>query len=594
MRFNVDQQVAIDTVGNLLILAPPGSGKTGTLVQKTATILKSSPKAIVGLVTFTDAATKELSHRLEQSLSKEEFKRIKIHTFHKHLINQMREAKVLGRLLTPPETIPMILRAISASGRTMTVEEGQAELEAAKLNENFTGRESDLIESYEEQRRRHRAHDLWDVVREGVVGMRQGSVPLLKATHILADEFQDTDPLQLSWLLIHQKAGAEVTVVGDDDQSVYGWRRAMGYEGMEKFAEEADATRVVLQINYRSRKEILDAAAAVIKNNAKRVQKNMLSSKGPGGTVFVRSVPSSEKEAELIANAVIEDTQVSEDGVYRPGRGRWAVICRTNAGMHMVAAEMRVRGVSYVRVAGKDKLPDLARVLCQLLASVQTGDALGIESGLLTAGVSDYAMKVLQQTYEDSAPATIHSEQSTQIYRLLDGEVPEDMKDIPPEEVKTIRTFARLGRVWRARAMEGFYNDVITGVENWLQGFAKEYQLPDLAFWAQKLKNGNGSLSARSRRALDYEAPKDGTGVALHTMHSCKGLEFDRVVVIGCNQGTIPSSKSESVDEERRLFFVAMTRARDELTMTYSSSAPRSQFISEMGTVVDLPGAQAA
>lgn len=592
MRFNADQQIAIDTDGNMVILAPPGSGKTGTLVAKAARILKSSRQATVGLVTFTDAATKELAHRLDLSLTKDEYARVKVATFHKHLMNQLRDAKLLGRLLGPRETIPMIQRAISAGGKPMSVEDATAELEAAKLNENFTGRESELVESYEEQRRRHRGHDLWDVVREGVIGMRKGKVPFLKVTHILADEYQDTDPLQLAWLLLHEKAGAEVTVVGDDDQSVYGWRRAMGYQGMLQFEEEAQAARVVLQINYRSRKEILDAAAAVIRNNTQRVPKTMLSAKGAGGNVFVRSVPNSEHEAALIANAVVADTEESEDGTFKPERGRWAVICRNNAGLHMVAAEMRARAIAYVRVAGKDKLPDLARVLCQLLSSIQTGDALGIEGALLIAGVSDHAMKVLQATFEGDAPATIQSEQTSQLYRLLDGEIPADMEDVPAEEAKTIKTFARLGRVWRARTKEGRYSDVINGVEAWLQDFAKEYQLPDLAFWAQKLRNASGSLAVRTRRALDYEAPKDGTGVALHTMHSSKGLEFDRVVVIGCNQGTIPSSKAESVEEERRLFFVALTRARDELTVTFSTGAPRSQFISEMG--VELPVAQAA
>jgi superfamily I DNA/RNA helicase len=594
MRYNVDQQAAIETEGNLVILAPPGSGKTGTLVAKTARILKSSPQACVGLVTFTDAATKELDHRLSEALSKSEYARIKVATFHKHLINQLREAKLLGRLLGPKETVTMIMRAISACGRGMSIDDAQAEVEAAKINEGFTGRESDLIESYEEQRKTLRGLDLWDVVREGVVGMRQGKVPLLKVTHILTDEFQDTDKLQLAWLLLHVHADVDVTVVGDDDQSVYGWRGAMGYQGMVQFEQETAATRVVLQINYRSRKEILDAAAAVIRNNTQRVPKTMLSSKGEGGKVFIRSVASSAVEASLIANAVIADTEESESGTYRPGRGRWAVISRNNAGLHMVAAEMRTRGIAYVRVAGKDKLPDLARVLCQLLTSIQTGDALGIAGALLTAGVSDMAMKILQATFEGDAPATIQAEQTSQLYRLLDGEIPADMDQIPAEEAKTIKTFARLGRVWRARTKDGLYGDVINGVENWLEGFAKEKELDDLAFWAEKLRNANGSLSVRSRRALDYEAPKDGTGVALHTMHSSKGLEFDRVVVIGCNQGTIPSSKAESVEEERRLFFVAMTRARDELTITYSSSTSRSQFISEMASVVDMPVAQAA
>lgn len=582
MAFNAAQQEAIDADGNLSILAPPGSGKTGTLVAKAARVLREKPNAVVYLVTFTDAATKELDHRLRNALNADQYRRTVTATFHKHLMTQLRAANMLPKLIYPPEAATMLQRAIVACNRKMTIEEAQRELEAAKMAETFTGDESDLIENYEQQKRRHRAIDLLDVVRLAVSKMKDGSLPPVRGTHIFTDEYQDTDQMQLDWLLMHERQGLEITVVADDDQTIYSFRRALGYEGLMRFEQRTQARRVLLEINYRSRSEILAVAAALIRNNIQRVPKTMLSAKGAGGKVFTKAVAGAEQEAALIANAVIADTEQDDDGTYRPAEGRWAVICRNNAGLHMVAAEMRARGIAYLRVAGRDKLPDMARILCQILNSIQTGEALGIEAALTTAGVSDMAIRHLQDAYEDGAPATIHSAHTTNLFRLLDGEIPADMGNIPAEEVKTIKSLARVGRAWRARTAEGFYVDVINGVAEWLRDFTKEHQLRDLEFWAQKLREGRGSLSSRTKRALDYQPPKDSNAVMLHTMHSSKGLEFDRVVIIGCNHGTIPSSKATSIEEERRLLFVAITRAREELTLTYSAATSKSPFLNEI------------
>lgn len=581
MDLNHDQQLAVEHEGNLLVIAPPGSGKSGTLIIKTKWVLRQDPANRVGLVTFTDAASKELVERLGKVLSPAEMKRVLVATFHRHCIAQLRAAGELGQILGPQDAEMLLQRAISHAGGGTSVDDARDELEKAKLSEHFTGEESEVVRAYEELKRARRRVDLMDVVRDAVVGMRAKTVELLAVSHLFGDEYQDTDPLQQEWFLMHAAAGVSVTAVGDDDQSIYGWRRAMGYKGMLEFERRARASRIVLQINYRSRSEILLAAQAVIRNNTDRVAKAMHASRGSGGRVLIKAPPSPEDEAEAIAKAIINDSEKLADDSYAPRRGRWAIIGRTNALLNMITAELRNQRIAYRREGGKDQVPQPVMVMCQLLTSIQTGDPFGIESALFFSGLSERAITTVRNAFGAAEVEAIDQVRAHPLEQLLMGNVPGDMSGLEDEETKLVNSFARLAKVWRQRTADGRYGEVITAVESWVKSHTKEFLHRDLAFWASKLRQRQGGLHTRARQALEYEPPKDGDGVQLHTMHSCKGLEFDRVVVIGANQGTIPSKKAVAVDEERRLFFVAVTRAKEELVVCHDPRA-KSSFVAEL------------
>jgi superfamily I DNA/RNA helicase len=123
------------------------------------------------------------------------------------------------------------------------------------------------------------------MLRLSVAGMESGEIKPYAFTDLIVDEFQDTDPLQYRWVELHAMAGAHVTVVGDDDQSIYGFRAALGFRGMESFASSFEARRVVLGSNYRCRDEILSAADRVIRNNVDRIPKRLVAERGAGGAV---------------------------------------------------------------------------------------------------------------------------------------------------------------------------------------------------------------------------------------------------------------------------------------------------------------------
>ena len=143
-----------------------------------------------------------------------------------------------------------------------------------------------LYHAYQDALARNGKIDFQDMLRLAVEGMQNGSILPYPFKYLLVDEFQDTDPLQYRWIELHAKAGSIVTVVGDDDQSIYAFREALGYRGMESFIKEFDAKPVVLGSNYRCRSEILLAADRVIRNNVDRIAKVLRAEKGAGGRVL--------------------------------------------------------------------------------------------------------------------------------------------------------------------------------------------------------------------------------------------------------------------------------------------------------------------
>lgn len=568
MKYNAHQLECIECEDNLLIVAPPGSGKTGTLVAKAVRILER-PGTVVGMVTFTDAAAKEMRHRIADAVGPAVARRVYVETFHKHAILQLRAAGKLGRLITPQEQTGILLQAIAASEDKKQLPDAMAELEAAKANLAFSGEESTLVTAYQRILRRYRAMDLMDVLRMAVLGMRDGSIKPLKVTHLLGDEFQDADQTQLEWIMEHGANGAVLTCVGDDDQAIYSWRGSMGYDGMMQFKERAQAKHVNLEVNYRSLVEIIQASQAVIVHNVNRIPKKVLGSRRGEGTVEKFEASTTSDEADQVVARVLRDL-TGQDGCKqlppeaKVPRGRWAVIARTNIALMPTAIALRAAGIPYSRPGGKDVLEGSFRTLLLLLTAIQTADPLTIDSALLGMGFSRLHLEVLHSGLGDDFSA------------ILEGELPE-LQDFHPEDATRIqRLCCDLLPAWRERARLGHYRLVVDAVADYFSkgGLVAPNEQDDFTQNVQRLKARGGSLVAMAAPFLDPQKTEAGDGVVLHTMHSSKGLEYDNVIVIRCNEGTIPTSKEPvNVEEERRLFYVAMTRARLSLTVMSASGA---------------------
>jgi len=571
MGLNTEQKRCVACKRDLMVLAPPGSGKTGTLVAKTVVILRGQPNARIALVTFTDAAATELRERISKKCDSTQMRRVSVATFHSHAIEQLRAAGKLGRILGPWEATELLRDALREVGSGLVVEDAEAAMHAAKSSPDFTGAEEDFIATYEEKKRAHRALDLQDLTRETVTGMRGGTIKPLPATHVLCDEYQDVDWNQFWWLLEHRAAGATVTVVGDDDQSVYGWRNSLGVTAFREFERLVQPKVVHLEVNYRSCREVLQGAIALIRNNAERIDKNVISNVGDGGRISVVASSSKVAEAEKVADLIESDGTPDAGGYVLVPPGRWGVIARGNRDLWLIAAELRRRRIPFVKSNKRDGEPWEVMAFCGLLVALQTGDSVGLQHGLRAAGISSEVAKALQHRMGE------------EFFSIMDGQLP-DLDFAPIEDVRALKEFSRLCSVWRERVAQGKYREVIAAtalwfVENVVRG---EDTGDEFMAFAEMLEKGKGPLNVRVSSVFRQEDRKPNGGVSLYTMHSAKGLEFDRVFVAQCNSGTVPASKSASVEEERRLFFVAMTRARSELTLSYVSTKGRSPFLGEV------------
>jgi DNA helicase-2/ATP-dependent DNA helicase PcrA len=573
MKLNPGQQECVACATPLMVLAPPGSGKTGTLVAKTTAILKSDPRAVVGLVTFTDAAAKEIQERVSKALPGRDGRRVIARTFHSHGIEQLRAAGILGRILTPYESSAIVKEAAAEFPPVLddNAPSPEAFLQEVKSRPEFTGNEAPFIAAYQERLRQLRAVDLQDITRDALLGMRTGTVRRLPVSHLLADEWQDVDTNQLMWVLEHHNQGVITGVVGDDDQSIYGWRNSLGFEAFQAFKAHVSPTVVELSHNYRSSQEIIDAATALVHHNVKRIPKVILATRGTGGHIAVANTSSKKAEAEYLLDMMSDDISTDDDGEVLIPQGRWGVLARNNADLWLVGARLRSARIPYTRSSKKDEYPFEIIAFCALLRALQTGDQVNLETALRAVGLAPSTITELSRRHGD------------QLFSIMDGEVP-DVSFAPVEQAKALQSFAAVCRNWRRSTAEGRYRAVVDAVALWFQSnVVSAEQTDDFLNFTEILKRGPGTLNAKVNHILQQQTRKHKSGVHLLTMHGSKGMEFDRVFILQCNAGVTPSKHATSIEEERRLFYVAMTRARFELTLSYNPAKLASQFIAEAG-----------
>lgn len=581
MQLNPEQQEVVDRDGHTLVVACPGSGKTRVIVVKIGHILSSNQKARVCAVTFTRDAASELKARLLKDLSSDVVnKRTRVGTFHSLAIRQLRAHNQIGKVASPAEQQIFVQRALAASEVDMTFEEAVQLIETVKASRATVPEEdSPLYQAYANLLKRAQVEDLYDVLKKSLTLMQQGIVRPYPVEYMLVDEFQDTDEVQLAWVLEHVKAGTRVTVVGDDDQSVYSFRRALGYQGMERFRVATDATLIALGTNYRCRSEVLASAERLICCNTERIEKSLVAARGSGGKVSSIRCPSRPTEAEAVIEAILPSVvPLSGDPWFQftVPAGQWAVLARNRRTLDCVEQALHARHIRYIRPPSESiwSRPPFVFFIA-MLRSIQTGAADGIDQTLHFAGISQEHLEM------------IHEALQPDLWQLLDGRLP-SLPALPDDVTKTLQTFVTCASGWRKLARKGNYRLAILGAADWFSQRIRntdERELFDTL--AKSICSLNGSLAQRVN-ALTLPSSNDGdedgpSGVALMTMHGSKGLEFDNVWIIAAEDGVIPSTKNPVYDEERRLMYVAMTRAKNRLFMSSRVTEPPSPFLIEAG-----------
>jgi len=563
MRENEAQDRAVNEHGHVLVVSVPGSGKSHLIVRKTVKLVRDDPGAPIVLVTFTRDAADELLARLKRELGRLP-RHVLVGTFHSLSIELLRRGGIKTRLLTPGEQRHLLWRAYRAAGDGMEWDEAITSVEKLKsvidpVLKNAPG--ADIYRAYQTMLEEHGSMDFADLLLTSVRRMRAGALKPLPCRYLMVDEYQDTDPSQKAWMECHADAGAMATIVGDDDQSIYAFRSALGYKGMLDFEKKYNALRITLTINYRSGQKILTHADRLIRHNRERMNKVLIAFQDINDSALYRNFASRAEEVAAVLTAVHECPS------------NWAIIARTNRLLDQVEATMKGMDspIAYKR-KGSRSFWDIKHVTVYLstLRMLHTGGTIGIEPLLMTAGIREADIARLRPISHEKL-------------RTIDTLLPID------NQQQTRDLNARLNE-WMEIAAADRTDLLIAAVASWHCGFLSKDNQKDVELAAATLGHLSGTLSSRLAKIERADKSRGtGGGVTLLTMHATKGLEFNCCWLVGIEEGNLPHSKTGSLAEEaeeRRLCYVGMTRARKHLVLsTGDPKAVPSRFLTEAGFI---------
>ena len=601
MAFTKEQEKAISSQARaVLVVAGPGSGKTTVLTERLVYLLKNAADSeSCLLLSFTRASSKEMSLRFR----KRGLSGVSPHfsTIHALCLSLLKEGRGVGKenLVNLYEKMDWISRYFLEQGiareeveellpnycnqisyfKSITEEERLAFLREEK-NENFLP----LFQYYEMMRKKRSKLDFEDLLIEVLLELQKNTdlaeIWKRRYTHILVDEFQDLSLIQYAILKGLAERGASLFVVGDEDQSIYGFRGAspdilFRFEKDFPFCE-----KIFLQDNFRSKEEIVELSSRLIGKNKERFRKNLFGRQGRGGRAKYYIVESTAEEGRLIAEHV--ETCLKEG--CRPEE--IAILFRSKNQIPALLPEFLERNIPVVvyeevnnvfqHFIGKDILaylrlgmnPENGSDLIQILSKPYRG--LRREKILHeNAGLKDLRDSV-KTGREHRAVAALEMQLRT-LSKLS-----------PKEAVLFIRK-----EIGYEKYLEDFAKKKNRDFTEWWDGLEEITSMsenyPDLESFFRFITEFN-------RKALEKRRSEEGKGVRFMTYHSAKGLEFDEVFLPDCIEGVIPDGRAKKqgeLEEERRSFYVALTRARKGIhiyvTKTrYSKKTVPSRFIPEL------------
>jgi DNA helicase-2/ATP-dependent DNA helicase PcrA len=616
-----DQQRAAVTAGDgpVLVLAGPGSGKTRVLTHRIAWLVEERriPAWHIMAVTFTNKAAQEMKNRVVTMLGESgRLDGLSLGTFHAICARILRieaeytpytgdyvifdtddQLKLMGQAvaelnLDPKKNNPRgLLSKVSAAKNELI---SAADYQAGDYTAEKIRR---VYQHYDDLLRANNARDFDDLLMH-TVHLFQTNPDVLdkyqrRYFHILVDEFQDTNMAQYTLVRLLAGERRNLFAVGDPDQSIYAFRGA-DYRNVRRFREDyPDSQLILLEENYRSHQAILDAATGVINQNTDRTRKDLFSQRKVGPPTLIYEAYNEEDEARFVVET-IADLVARED--YRPGD--FAIMYRTNAQSRAIEdaflrAGMPYRLIGATRFYGRKEIRDVLAYL-RLIHNPDDSVSLQRVVNVPTRGIGLKTLETLAEWAADLgmtppqafillADESVDAPFSTRARRALAGfaeQVEEwrGQKDLlGPDEMLT--------RVLNDTGYLSYLNDGTpegeSRIENVLElrGVAESYAGLPLATFLEEVS----LVSDVDMRDDETAAP------SLLTLHSAKGLEFPVVFIVGLEENILPHSRSieperkidpspaeqrqalEALEEERRLFYVGITRAEDRLYLLYAS-----------------------
>ena len=605
------QRAATHESGPLLILAGAGTGKTRTIVARiTWLVSQGVPPSHILAVTFTNKAAREMKDRIAGMLDSEKASEITASTFHALCVRILRtDADKLGyknnfSIFDQGDQLGLIKKVINrVTSQDERIDPGLAQSLISKGKNNGWNANDEtpigaVYNRYNRELRALNAMDFDDLLVQAVNLLDEH--PDVRAKwrarfrHLLVDEFQDTNNLQLRLVsLLASDDPPNVCVVGDDDQSIYGWRGAEVSNILEFEKHFRNPEVIRLEQNYRSTNAILGAANRLIKNNPRRRGKNLWSPQEGGDPVHVVSVPDDKKEAEFVVNEI---------GALRTANNipweHFAIAYRMNAQSRLLEECLRRLRIPYRLVGGKSFFDrrEVKDVLATMACLINPSDDVALLRiintpprgiGATTVELAlDHSAKAHKSLFETlTAP-----EFAEQVSRKTAAAIRQFGDEIASRRIHLLTPGADAAHIVSQFLGEsGFFEDLKRSCKTPEEALNRESGAREVlrALTEHQKRSSSGLQGFIDEMTLDRERDEEkneeARGVTLITLHAAKGLEFPHVFLLGAEDGLIPHERSKSegtVDEERRLFYVGITRAMKSLTITHCLN--RTKFGSAM------------
>jgi len=594
--------------GPMLILAGAGTGKTRVLTARIAWLVSQGidPSSILA-VTFTNKAAREMRERVTASVSLEKAKQITLSTFHALCVRLLRRhatllgykenfsifdegdqiglvKKLAARIHDKQDPLdPTLARALISKAKNLGISEPDTTDTAL----------GSLFSKYQNELRTLNAMDFDDLLLQARTLMRDHPKAReewrSRFKHILVDEFQDTNKLQLELIsLLAAEDRPNICVVGDDDQSIYGWRGAEAANLLEFELHFPGPEIIKLEQNYRSTNVILSVANRLIRNNSRRRGKNLWSDSNEGDPVRILLAIDDKAEAEFIADEIQASGPQSSKG--RPWTD-FAILYRMNAQSRQFEEVLRERRIPYRVVGGKS-----------FFDRREVKDVVAYLGALLNPDDDNALLRVLSTPPRGIGSATLQlatesgAKNGKNLLAILND--PDHLGVSTARTRSAIRNFTDDWGTYRIQLQTpgsdpsallrglleecGYFEDLKKSCKTEAEADGRRENVHELlialAGYCQRHPR-DGARGFLDGLTLEQEREEEKTeerlGVTLITLHAAKGLEFSEVWLVGAENGLLPHERSKAegtVEEERRLLYVGITRARHRLTITHCAT----------------------
>jgi DNA helicase-2/ATP-dependent DNA helicase PcrA len=611
---DAQQQAVTAADGPVLIVAGPGSGKTRVLTHRVAYLIDDhsvSPWNILA-VTFTNKAAREMRERLERLIGMERSRQLTVGTFHAVCARILRrDAQLIG--VDPRftiyddsdqmEAVRQALKALNLDPKQFAPRPILSRISAAKSQFIAPSRFAEQVQSYweevvariypnyQETLKRNRALDFDDLLAETLRLFEEQPDTLKRYQewyrYVLVDEYQDTNRVQ--YLLVRALAAAHrnICVVGDPDQSIYGWRQADIRNILDFKRDYPEAIEIHLELNYRSTGSIVAAADSIIRANTQRIQRKLRTENPAGDRISVRELFDEGQEAQFVVGEVRRLAQT--------GRFRYrdcAVMYRTNA-QSRALEEGFIRGeIPYQLIGGtrfyerreiKDAMailrlianPNEAVSLQRVLQNTPLGKGIGTKT---VQQLEQWARATGRPIYDGLAALSGKLDISPPDVGARPTKLLADVYNVLSKLIASETTLTLSELFDSAMEQTGYAAQFIdTGDPETLDRWENVLQLRAVLSSYDDLPDSTALQTFLEESALVADADTiadNDDQVTLITLHAAKGLEFPIVFLVGAEEGILPHSRSmeseSQLEEERRLFYVGVTRAKERVYITHA------------------------